>query len=304
MHGQPPGLLEVVYREAIPVEAGKPFLPEERTLLDSLASLLGSYFEGARRIEERLELARAQASQIEAETANRMKDAFLATVSHELRRPLTAMLGWTRMLRQGQADDTARGLEVIERNARMQLRLIEELLDLSRTSAGQLDVAFSLVNLNVILRNVADAARPAAADRQVEVITRLDEDDVTVQGDGMRLQQVVGNLVGNAIKFTPGGGRVAIALERSGQEARIVVTDTGIGIDREQLPHIFDRFWQADPSAPSAREGLGLGLSIVRRMVELHGGKIEADSAGSGSGTRMTVRLPLAPVAGARDASP
>jgi signal transduction histidine kinase len=304
MHGQPPGLLEVVYREAIPVEAGEPFLPEERTLLDSLASLLGSYFEGARRIEERLELARAQASQIEAETANRMKDAFLATVSHELRRPLTAMLGWTRMLRQGQADDTARGLEVIERNARMQLRLIEELLDLSRTSAGQLDVAFSLVNLNVILRNVADAARPAAADRQVEVITRLDEDDVTVQGDGMRLQQVVGNLVGNAIKFTPGGGRVAIALERSGQEARIVVTDTGIGIDRAQLPHIFDRFWQADPSAPPAREGLGLGLSIVRRMVELHGGKIEADSAGSGSGTRMTVRLPLAPVAGARDASP
>jgi hypothetical protein len=160
--------------------------------MDSLASLLASYFERVHRIEEHLELARAQAAQIEAEAANRMKDAFLATVSHELRRPLTAMLGWTRMLREGQTDDSARGLEVIERNARIQLRLIEELLDLSRTATGQLGVAFSLVNLNVILRNVADAARPAAADRQVEVVTRFDRDDVPVWGDGMRLQQVLG----------------------------------------------------------------------------------------------------------------
>jgi signal transduction histidine kinase len=303
MHGAPPGLLEVVYREAVSADAGGPFLPEERSLMDSLASLLASYFERVHRIEEHLELARAQAAQIEAEAANRMKDAFLATVSHELRRPLTAMLGWTRMLREGQTDDSARGLEVIERNARIQLRLIEELLDLSRTATGQLGVAFSLVNLNVILRNVADAARPAAADRQVEVVTRFDRDDVPVRGDGMRLQQILGNIVGNAIKFTPGGGRVTIALERSGQEARIVVADTGIDIDPAQLPHIFETFWHADPSATSTRGGLGLGLSIVRRLVELHGRRIEADSAGSGAGTRVTMTLPLAPEAVIRDAA-
>jgi signal transduction histidine kinase len=302
VHGAQPGLLEVVYLEAPSVDAGAPFLPEERSLMDSLASLLGSYFERVHRIQERLELSHAQASRIEAEAANRMKDAFLATVSHELRRPLTAMLGWTRMLREGHTDDITRGLEIIERNATIQLRLIEELLDVSRAATGQLSVAFSLVNLNVILRNVADAARPAAADRQVEIITSMAAVDTPVLGDGIRLQQIVGNLVANAIKFTPGGGRVAITLERSDQEARIVVADTGIGIDPALLPQIFDKFWQADPSAPSARDGLGLGLSIVRRFVELHGGTIEADSAGLGSGTRMTVRLPLAPEAVIRDA--
>jgi signal transduction histidine kinase len=295
VYGAEPGLLEIVYLEAPPVEAGEPFLPEERRLIESLATLLASYFERARRMEERLELARAQASQIEAEAANRMKDAFLTTVSHELRRPLTAIMGWTRMLRDGEAGDTARGLEVIERSASIQLRLIEELLDLSRAATGQLSVAFSLVNLNAIVRSVADAARPTAAGRQVEVITSCVEDDTRVLGDGIRLQQIVGNLVANAIKFTPGGGRVTIALERSGQEARIVVADTGIGIDPAQLPHIFERFWQADPSGPPAQEGLGVGLSIVRRLVELHGGTIEAHSAGPGSGTRITVRLPLAP---------
>ena len=295
IHGTRPGALEVVYLEAPPVQAGGPFLPEEQSLMDSLASLLASHFERAHRTQERLELARAQASQMEAEAANRMKDAFLATVSHELRRPLTAMLGWTRMLREGTAGDTERALEVIERSASLQLRLIEELLDLSRAATGQLGVAFSRVNLSVILRNVADAARPAAADRQVEVVTSGAEDETPVLGDGMRLQQIVGNLVANAIKFTPGGGRVTITLERSDQQARIVVADTGIGIDPALLPQIFEKFWQADPSTPPAREGLGLGLSIVRRLVELHGGTIEAHSAGSGSGTRMIVTLPLAP---------
>jgi signal transduction histidine kinase len=136
---------------------------------------------------------------------------------------------------------------------------------------------------------------------RVEIFTTIAADDTPVRGDGIRLQQIVGNLVANAIKFTPGGGRVAITLERSEQEARIVVADTGIGIDPALLPQIFDKGWQADPSAPSARNGLGLGLSIVRRFVELHDGTIEADSAGLGSGTRMTVRLPLAPEALIRD---
>ena len=303
MHGSQPGLLEVVYREAVLSGADDPFLPEERRLLESVASLLGSYFQRVHRTEERLELVRAQASQIEAEAANRMKDAFLATVSHELRRPLTAMLGWTRMLREGKCDDSERGLEVIERNAKIQLRMIVELLDLSRAATGHLSVAFSLVELDVILRNVADAARPAAADRQVEIITKLAGDNTTVLGDGMRLQQIVGNLVSNAIKFTPAGGRVTIALERSAQEARVVVADTGIGIDPAQLPKMFETFWQADPSTQSAREGLGLGLSIVRRLVELHGGTIDAYSAGLGAGTRMIVTLPLAPESANVDAS-
>jgi signal transduction histidine kinase len=297
IHGAPPGLLEVAYVKAPPVETGAPFLREERSLMDSLASLLAAYFERAHRIEERLELTRAQASRTEAEAANRAKDAFLATVSHELRRPLTAMLGWTRMLREGTAVDSARALEVIERSANIQLRLIEELMDLSRIATGQLAVSFAPVNLNAILRNVADAAKPTASDRHVEIIARLAGDDMPVRGDGMRLQQIFGNLVGNAIKFTPAGGRVTITLEPSAQDAQIVVADTGVGIDPALLPRMFERFWQAAPSTSPSREGLGLGLSIVRRLVELHGGMIEAHSTGPGSGTRMTVRLPLAPEA-------
>ena len=294
IRGGEPGLLEVVYLEAPPGDASQPFLPEEQSLLDSLGSLLASYFERVRRIEERLELAQAQASRVEAEAANRMKDAFLATVSHELRRPLTAMLGWTRMLRDGHQADTARALEVIERNATIQLRLIEELLDLSRAASGRLCVASSLVELDAVVRNVADAAAPAAAEGQVEIVTTSEAGAVRVLGDGIRLQQLLGNLVANAIKFTPARGRITISLEHSGQTARIVVADTGIGIDPAVLPHIFERFWQADPSTPPAREGLGLGLSIVQRLVQLHGGTIQAESAGAGCGTRITVTLPLA----------
>ena len=304
VRGAPAGLLEVAYVDAPPVGTGSAFLPEERSLMDSLASLLGAYFERAHRIEERLELTRAQASRTEAEAANRAKDAFLATVSHELRRPLTAMLGWTRMLREGTAVDSARGLEVIERSANVQLRLIEELMDLSRAATGQLGVSFEPVNLNAILRNVADAAKPAASDRHVVIIAALTAEEIPVRGDGIRLQQTFGNLVANAIKYTPGGGRITITLERAGDVARIVVADTGIGIDRALLPQIFERSWQADPSTPPAREGLGLGLSIVRRLVELHGGTIEAHSAGKGSGTRMTVALPLAPEGRRQEATP
>lgn len=262
--------------------------------MGSLASLLTSHFERTRRAEERLELTRAQTSRTEAEAANRMKDAFLATVSHELRRPLTAIVGWTRMLRESGAADTARGLDVIERNATIQLRLIEELLDLSRAATGQLGVKLSSVSLSAILQNVADAANPIASDRGVEIRTTLPREDATIRGDGIRLQQVFGNLVGNAIKFTPSGGRVAITLERSDDHVRVEVADTGIGIDSVPLPTIFEPYCQADPSTEESREGLGLGLAIVRRLVQLHGGTIEAHSAGLGHGTQMIVRLPIA----------
>jgi signal transduction histidine kinase len=303
IHGADPGVLEVVYLESRSEAAGGPFLLEERSLLDSLGSLLTSYFERVHRIEERLELARAHASRVEAEAANRMKDAFLATVSHELRRPLTAMLGWTRILREGQQTDTPRALEVIERNATIQLRLIEELLDLSRAASGQLHVASSLVNLEAIVRNVADAAAPAAAAGQVEIATTAATGATRVLGDGIRLQQLFGNLVANAIKFTPAGGRVTIFVALSGEDVRVVVADTGIGIDPAMLPHIFERSWQAAPSTAGGREGLGLGLSIAQRLAELHGGTIRAESAGAGKGTRMIVTLPLAPEAVIQDAA-
>ena len=151
-----------------------------------------------------------------------------------------------------------------------------------------------MIDLNAIVRNVSDAAKPAASGRHVELVATLPNEEVRVRGDGMRLHQIVGNLVGNALKFTP-AGRVTITLERIGQHAQIVVADTGVGIDPVLLPRIFERFWQADPLTAPARQGLGLGLSIVRRLVELHGGTVAAHSAGSGSGTRMTVTLPAAP---------
>ena len=287
------GVVEIVYVSPPPVAANEAFLPEERTLMSSLARLLASHFERTRRAEERLELIGEQASRIEAESANRMKDALLTTVSHELRRPLTAILGWTRMLREGGVTDNARGLEVIERSANIQLRLIEELLDLSRAATGQLGVSPTLVNLRSILQNVADAASPTASDRNIELSAILPTEDATVCGDGIRLQQVFGNLVGNAIKFTPAGGRVAITLEHSDRQARIEVADTGIGIDPASLPTIFEPFWQADPSTEGSRGGLGLGLAIVRRLVQLHGGTIEAHSAGLCHGTQMIVSLPV-----------
>jgi signal transduction histidine kinase len=301
IHGAPPGVLEVAYVDAPPGETDAPFLPEERCLIDSLAALLTAYFERTHRMEERLELARAQASRDEAEAANRAKDFFLATVAHELRRPLTAMLGWIRMLREDSGVDSARGLQVIERSASIQLRLIEELMDLSRAQTGQLGVTFAPVMLNVTLRNVADAAKPAAFNRHVEMIAMLGREDVPVRGDGVRLQQIFGNVIGNAIKFTPAGGRVTITLERSENHAQIVVADTGVGIDPALLPRVFDSFWQGDAVTSPPREGLGLGLAIVRRLVELHGGTIAADSPGSGFGTRVTVRLPLAAEATRRE---
>jgi signal transduction histidine kinase len=294
IHTGQSGVLEIACLSP-PVGADAAFLPEESSLMSSLAGLLASYFERTRRIEERLELTRAQASRTEAEVANSMKDVFLATVSHELRRPLTAILGWTRLLREGGTTETARGLDVIERNANIQLRLIEELLDLSRAATGQLGVRLSLVSLSTILLSVADAASPTASDRNVEISTILPGEDAPVRGDGIRLQQVFGNLVGNAIRLTPSGGRVTITLERSDRQVRIEIADTGIGIDPASLPRIFEPFWQADPSNDESRKGLGLGLAIARRLVELHGGTIGVDSAGLGQGTRMIVRLPIAP---------
>jgi signal transduction histidine kinase len=220
-------------------------------------------------------------------------DLVLATVSHELRRPLAAILGWTQLLRSGRSTDIARGLEVIERSANQQRLLIEELLDVSRTTSTGSVASFSLVDLNDVLRSVSDAARPATAEKKVQLVSALAAHPVLVRGDARRLHQICGNLVANAIKFTPSRGRITLSSSTVDCEAIVEVADSGVGISPSDLPKIFEPFWQADATSRFSREGLGLGLAIVRRFVELHGGTIEAKSAGVARGTSMVVRLPL-----------
>jgi PAS domain S-box-containing protein len=240
-------------------------------------------------------LAREHAARAEAETANRMKDEFLATLSHELRTPLTAMLGWARLLRSGELDtDTAaRAVETIESNARLQAQLIEDLLDVSRIILGKLPLGVRPVELALVTEAALDAVRPAAAAKSIRLFRILDPATGLVSGDPDRLQQVVWNLLSNAVKFTPAKGQVEIRLERLGRFAQITVNDTGKGISAEFLPFVFDRFRQADSSSTRAHGGLGLGLALVRHLVELHGGSVHAASAGEGKGATFSVQLPL-----------
>lgn len=239
-------------------------------------------------------LAREHAARAEAETANRMKDEFLATLSHELRTPLTAMLGWARLLRSGELDtDTAaRAVETIESNARLQAQLIEDLLDVSRIILGKLPLGVRPVELALVTEAALDAVRPAAAAKSIRLVRILDPATGLVSGDPDRLQQVVWNLLSNAVKFTPAKGQVEIRLERVGRFAQITVNDTGKGISTEFLPFVFDRFRQADSSSTRAHGGLGLGLALVRHLVELHGGSVHAASAGEGKGATFSVQLP------------
>ena len=233
-----------------------------------------------------------------AEEANRIKDEFLATLSHELRTPLTAILGWANMLRTQQLDADARerAIDVIVRNARAQTQLIEDLLDSSRIITGKLRLDVRSVDLAGVITAAADTVRPAAQAKDLRVQTLLDPGAGPVSGDPDRIQQVVWNLLSNAVKFTPRGGRVQVRLERVGSHVEIIVADTGKGIAPEFLPHVFDRFRQADQKITREHGGLGLGLAIVRQLVELHGGTARAESEGEGRGTTFTVSLPLLPV--------
>jgi len=252
-----------------------------------------------RRIEtERAELlTREQAARAEAELANRAKDEFLATLSHELRTPLSAILIWARLLRSGRLDAEAwaRALEVIERNTKLQARLIEDLLEVSRIIAGKLRLEWTPVELASTVDGAIDAVRAAADAKDITLELELERDLGPVRGDRNRLQQIVWNLVSNAIKFTPSGGSVNVRLARDAQDAVITVRDTGIGIRAEFLPHIFERFRQGDSTSTRIHGGLGLGLAIVRHLVDLHGGTVAARSAGEGRGATFTVRLPLSP---------
>jgi signal transduction histidine kinase/two-component SAPR family response regulator len=231
----------------------------------------------------------------EAQEANRVKDQFLATLSHELRTPLQAILSWSQMLREaGSFDDATllRGLEVIERNARAQTRLIEDLLDVSRIISGKLVLKECALALPDVVREAVENAQPAASDKRIEIsVERLD--DANLRGDPDRLRQVMANLFSNAIKFTPAGGRVAVSLAVDGADAVVRVRDTGQGVAKEFLPHLFERFRQADGGTTRAHGGLGIGLAIVRHLVEMHGGSVHAESDGEGLGTTFVLRFPL-----------
>ena len=242
-------------------------------------------------------LAREQEALAESEAANRSKDEFLATLSHELRTPLTSMLGWVRMLRGARLDpeQTARALETIERNTRLQAKLIDDLLDVSRIVAGKIKVEQQRVDVAAVVGEAVQSLRREAELAGVELEVALASDAGVIIGDVVRLQQIVANLLSNAIKFTPAGGRIWVTLERVGDGSlRLVVRDTGVGIRSDLLSRIFDRFLQGDASRTRGRGGLGLGLAIVRHLVELHGGSITAASEGPGHGATFTVTLPTA----------
>ena len=248
----------------------------------------------------------------EEREANRIKDEFLATLSHELRTPLNAILGWTQLLRSEEggpaasdAAELSHGLEVIERNARSQAKLIEDLLDVSRITTGKMRLNVRATEIGKILLAAADVVRPAAEAKQIRVDCHLDPDAAgsIITADPDRLQQVFWNLLSNAAKFTPPGGRITCELGRQGENVVLGVIDTGAGIDPKFLPCVFDRFRQADSSSTRSQGGLGIGLTIVRHIVELHGGTVRAESAGEGMGSTFTVTLPVTPAAQQEPAS-
>ena len=239
-------------------------------------------------------LARESDARREAEAANRVKDEFLATVSHELRTPLNALVGWAALLARHQTDPetTRKAAETIARNARAQAHIVDDILDMSRIASGGLRIVARRIELAPVIEEALDQMRPAAKEKAIEIHAEL-QPAVLVDGDAERLRQVAWNLVANAIKFTLPGGRIDVRLYCDDTHAVLSVRDDGIGISGDFTPHVFEPFRQADPSVTREKAGLGLGLAIVRHMVELHGGTVQVESAGKDKGTTFTVRLPL-----------
>ena len=266
------------------------FTDDDEAILTQLAQTASSAIENTLFAEER--------------EANRLKDEFLATLSHELRTPLNAILGWTQLLRASPSDQTdiTHGLEVIERNVKAQTRLIEDLLDMSRITSGKLRLNVRPTDLAGVAGSAVESVRPAAEAKGIALDSHIAADIGEIPGDPDRLQQVVWNLLTNAIKFTPAGGGVRVDVDRASDRVWVRVSDTGKGIDPSFLPYVFDRFRQADSSTTRTHGGLGLGLTIVRRLVELHGGSVHAESLGEGQGATFTVQLPAQ--AAAPDAAP
>ena len=267
------------------------------TELEQRVSERTTQLEAANRLKDEL-LVSAHAARIEAEVANRAKDEFLSTLSHELRTPLNAMLGWAQLLRSRKLDEAtiARGLEAIERNARGQTALIEDLLDISRIITGKLRLSTRPVELIPLIEAAIDTVSPSAEAKSIRIQSVLDPWAGPVSGDPDRLQQVIWNLLSNAIKFTPKQGRIQVRLERINSHVEITFSDTGQGIRADFLPYVFDRLRQADSTTTRSHGGLGIGLAIVRHLVELHGGTVHVQSPGEGQGATFMVNLPLAVV--------
>ncbi len=239
-------------------------------------------------------LQRESHARAEAEEASRLKEEFLATVSHELRTPLNAVVGWSRLLRGGQLDPAAadHAIEIIERNALMQKQIVEDLLDVSRIITGKLRINTQPVDLLLVIHAAIDAIRPAAEAKEIEIRTHFEAPDVTVKADVERLQQVFWNLLANAVKFTPARGSVDVYLRQDDSLAEVRIEDSGPGVPAEFLPRIFERFSQADGSSTRKHGGLGLGLAIVRHLIELHGGTVSARNRDENGGAVLTVWLP------------
>jgi CheY-like chemotaxis protein/nitrogen-specific signal transduction histidine kinase len=230
-----------------------------------------------------------------AEESNRLKDEFLATVSHELRTPLTAILGWSRLLEDGSVDDTVskQAIETICRNAKAQAQIVDDILDVSRIITGNLYLDLHPLQLAPVVKNAINVVRPTADAKGIKIDARVDATTAMVSGDANRLQQVIWNVLSNAVKFTVSGGRVTVKLSQVGTTVEIKVSDTGQGISREFMPYLFDRFRQADSTTTRHHGGLGLGLAIARHLIEIHGGTIKAESAGEGCGATFTIKLPV-----------
>ena len=319
--GMPEGHLPVTSYLAVPVISrsgevlgglffGHPesaiFTERDEIIVSGLASQAAVAMDNAR-LYEAAKKARAEAEEVaaanerlykQAEESSRLKEEFLATISHELRTPLSAILGWTRMLRLGQlsAENSDKALDTIERNARAQAQLVDDLLDVSRIITGKLRMDVRPADPDSFIDAAVESVRPAAEAKGVRVQKVIDTGAISVPGDPVRLQQVVWNLLSNAIKFTPRGGRVQIRSERVNSHLEIIVSDTGQGISPEFLPHVFDRFRQADQKTSRQHGGMGLGLAIVRHLVEMHGGTVRANSEGEGKGATFTVMLPITPL--------
>jgi PAS domain S-box-containing protein len=270
------------------------------TIIEDVTERVAREAELQSQIEARTRLlASEKLARSEAERANRLKDEFLATISHELRNPLNAIMGWAHMMRLGKLTpaNVERAVETIYRNAKSQAQLVADLLDVSRIISGKLRLDVRTVDLISIVNAAIDSVRPAVEAKGIQLQTMLDAETGPISGDADRLQQIVWNLLTNAVKFTPKGGEIQVKVQRIDSHAEIVVTDSGVGIRKEFLPYVFDRFRQADASTTRIHGGLGLGLSIVRQLVDLHGGSVNVHSEGEGQGATFTITLPFVGVA-------
>lgn len=277
------------------VARGAPVLTPDGQVKEWVGNCTDNHAERSLLEQNHALLSSERAAREEAERTGRMKDEFLATLSHELRTPLSAILGWSQLLQQTapNSDEAREGLATIERNARAQAQLIEDLLDMSRIISGKIHLHVQTVNLTTVVAAAIATVKHSAAAKRVKVRTELDPQAGTIVGDPNRIQQVVWNLLSNSIKFTPAGGTVTAALRREENQVEISVSDTGAGIAPEFLPHVFERFRQADASTTRRHGGLGLGLAIVKQLVELHGGSISVHSEGVGRGCTFVITLPL-----------